>query len=124
MKSFQPRGEGGKGAAGGERNGEANFRGQQRRNDTHASTTDGDARLFRKGHGRESRLALPRASLDREPPWSGEKPNRSPAMDSGRQEAVIAERDKARFASATYFQIGDGSLLKRGRYGGTGGLRG
>ena len=57
MKSFRPRGEGGDGGAGGGRNGEADFRGQQRRNDTHASTTDGDARLFRKGHGRESRLA-------------------------------------------------------------------
>jgi transposase len=57
MKSFRPRGEGGDGGAGGGRNGEADVRGQQRRNDTHASTTDGDARLFRKGHGRESRLA-------------------------------------------------------------------
>jgi transposase len=57
MKSFRPRGESGDGGAGGGRNGEADFRGQQRRNDTHASTTDGDARLFRKGHGRESRLA-------------------------------------------------------------------
>src|SRR4029453_2173842 len=57
MKSFRPRREGGDGGAGGGRNGEADFRGQQRRNDTHASTTDGDARLFRKGHGRESRLA-------------------------------------------------------------------
>jgi hypothetical protein len=52
------------------------------------------------------------------------KPNRSPAMDSGRQEAVIAEQDKARFASATYFQIGDGSLLKRGPLRWTGGLCG
>jgi hypothetical protein len=31
------------------------FRGQQRRNATHASTTDGDARLWRKGHGQEIR---------------------------------------------------------------------
>jgi transposase len=35
----------------------ANFRGQQRRNDTHASTTDPDAKLYRKSNGSESRLA-------------------------------------------------------------------
>ena len=33
------------------------FRGQQRKNDTHASTTDPDARLYRKSNGAESRLA-------------------------------------------------------------------
>lgn len=37
-------------------NGERNFRGEKRSNDTHASTTDPDARLFRKGNGKESRL--------------------------------------------------------------------
>jgi transposase len=35
----------------------SNFRGQTRRNDTHASTTDPDARLYRKSNGAESRLA-------------------------------------------------------------------
>jgi transposase len=35
----------------------SNFRGQTRRNDTHASTTDPDAKLYRKSHGAESRLA-------------------------------------------------------------------
>jgi transposase len=33
-----------------------NFRGEQRRNDTHASTTDPEARLYRKGPGREAKL--------------------------------------------------------------------
>jgi transposase len=33
------------------------FRGQQRKNDTHVSTTDPDARLYRKSNGAESRLA-------------------------------------------------------------------
>src|SRR5215216_3860246 len=33
------------------------FRGQERKNDTHASTTDPDARLYRKSNGAESRLA-------------------------------------------------------------------
>jgi transposase len=35
----------------------SNFRGQQRQNDTHASKTDPDARLYRKSNGAESRLA-------------------------------------------------------------------
>ena len=34
-----------------------NFHGQTRTNDTHASTTDPDARLYRKSKGAEARLA-------------------------------------------------------------------
>lgn len=33
-----------------------NFHGQQRRNDTHQSTTDPQARLYRKGNGQEAKL--------------------------------------------------------------------
>lgn len=51
QKSFRPKDEGpGPSGAG------ADFKGQQRRNDTHASTTDPDARLYRKGNGQEARL--------------------------------------------------------------------
>ena len=56
MKSFRPRDDGDGGARRG-RNRDADFRGHKRRNDSHASTTDRDARLYRKGHGQESRLA-------------------------------------------------------------------
>lgn len=38
------------------RNAEVNFKGEQRSNDTHASTTDADARLFKKAQGDKSRL--------------------------------------------------------------------
>lgn len=41
---------------GGGRNAEANFHGQKRSNDTHASTSDPDARLYRKGKGKETKL--------------------------------------------------------------------
>src|SRR6185312_1989628 len=34
----------------------ANFHGQKRKNDTHASTSDPDSRLYRKAAGREARL--------------------------------------------------------------------
>ena len=42
--------------SGGSRNAERDFHGEKRRNDTHSSTTDPDARLFRKGAGKEARL--------------------------------------------------------------------
>jgi transposase len=34
-----------------------NFHGQKRKNDTHQSTTDPEARLYKKSHGKESKLA-------------------------------------------------------------------
>jgi hypothetical protein len=40
------------------RNGERDFHGERRKNDTHASTTDADARLFRKGPRKEARLSF------------------------------------------------------------------
>src|SRR6201998_4657253 len=40
----------------GGRNAERDFHGQKRKNDTHFSTTDPDARLFRKGAGKEAKL--------------------------------------------------------------------
>ena len=61
MKSFVPK-DGdkppfGKGPAGsGGRNAERDFHGEKRKNDTHSSTTDPDARLFRKGAGKEAKL--------------------------------------------------------------------
>src|SRR5881392_2542327 len=42
--------------SGGPKNPTVNFHGQTRKNDTHQSTTDPDARLFRKGPGKESKL--------------------------------------------------------------------
>lgn len=56
QKSFRPRDEDGPEApAGG--NPDVNFRGAPRRNDTHQSTTDPDARLAKKGPGREAKLS-------------------------------------------------------------------
>jgi transposase len=44
--------------ASGGRNAETNFRGETRSNATHASTTDPDAKLYRKGPGMEAKLAF------------------------------------------------------------------
>jgi transposase len=57
MKSFKPKDGSGDPPAPG-RNGEADFHGQNRSNDTHQSTTDPDARLLRKGRGKEARLCF------------------------------------------------------------------
>lgn len=61
MKSFR-RKDGGDGDAGGSgtegRNAEVNFRGEKRRNDTHSSTTDPEAKLYRKGSGKPAQLAF------------------------------------------------------------------
>ena len=44
--------------SGGGRNPEVDFHGERRLNQTHASTTDPEARLFRKGKGKEAKLCF------------------------------------------------------------------
>lgn len=65
MKSFTPKGvdetsnDGTEPpSGGGGRNREADFHGEKRSNDTHASTSDPDARLCRKGAGKEAKLCF------------------------------------------------------------------
>jgi transposase len=59
MKSVKPKdGSGEPPTQGGGRNAEVDFHGQKRSNDTHASTTDPDARLYRKGKGKETKLCF------------------------------------------------------------------
>ena len=50
-KSFRPKDGSGDGDGG------ADFHGQKRKNDTHASTSDPDSRLYRKAAGREAKLS-------------------------------------------------------------------
>jgi transposase len=60
MKSVKPKDQSGDQApppAGG-RNAEVEFKGQKRSNETHASTTDPEARLYRKGPGMEAKLCF------------------------------------------------------------------
>lgn len=64
MKSFRPKeppdagGPPKDGKTGGGRNAPADFRGEKRSNETHRSTTDPDARLYRKGPGMEAKLCF------------------------------------------------------------------
>jgi transposase len=55
MKSFRPKDGSGEPPAEG-RNGERDFHGEKRSNETHASTTDADARLYKKAVGQASKL--------------------------------------------------------------------
>jgi IS5 family transposase len=59
MKSFQPKNpeNSNKGGSEGSRNPERNFHGEQRKNATHESKTDKEARLYKKSKGSESKLA-------------------------------------------------------------------
>ncbi len=56
LKSFRPKD--GRGPKGGGRNLEGDFCGEQRKNDSHASTTDPEARLARKSLGKGAKLCF------------------------------------------------------------------
>jgi len=59
MKSFKPKSDGGnQPPPGSGRNVETDFKGEKRSNDTHASTSDPDAMLYRKGAGMEAKLCF------------------------------------------------------------------
>lgn len=56
MKSFRAKDGSDEPPTGGGRNAERNFHGEKRTNETHASTTDPDARLYRKSPGQAAKL--------------------------------------------------------------------
>ena len=56
LKSYRPRDGSGEPPAGGGRNPEVDFRGQRRRRDTHVSSTDPEALLYRKARGQDAQL--------------------------------------------------------------------
>ena len=58
MKSFRPRDGSDEPPPDGGRNAEVDFHGQKRSNETHLSTTDPDARLYKKGAGKEAKLCF------------------------------------------------------------------
>ena len=57
MKSFQAK-DGSSEPPSPGRNGERDFHGEKRSNETHASTTDPEAKLYRKGKGKEAKLSF------------------------------------------------------------------
>jgi transposase/IS5 family transposase len=57
LKSVRPRGDQDGPPSGGFKNPDVDYRGERRTNETHASTTDPEALLARKGRGKEARLS-------------------------------------------------------------------
>ena len=57
MKSFRPKDDQDPPSSGG-RNSEVDFKGEKRKNQTHQSTTDPEARLLKKGKGKEAKLCF------------------------------------------------------------------
>ena len=88
VKSFRPRDGSGVPPSPG-RNGARDVHGEKRSNATHASTTDPEARLFRKGRGKEAKLCFMGHAL---------MENRHGLVVAGRVSAATgtAERDEAR----------------------------
>lgn len=58
LKSFRPKDGDGGSSASGEKNPSVDFHGEKRKNDTHQSTTDHEARLAKKGQGKEAKLCF------------------------------------------------------------------
>ncbi len=58
LKSFRPRDGSGNPPVNGEKNPEVDFHGEKRTNDTHQSTTDPEAKLAKKGRGKEAKLCF------------------------------------------------------------------
>jgi hypothetical protein len=104
QKSFRPKDEDPPPAPGDPKNPAVNFRGERRKNDTHASTTDPDARLYRKGDGQPARL-VSQARADgeslgtrgghRSPPTGGERHAALTMVEAVPGERVTLGGDKA-----------------------------
>jgi transposase len=94
MKSFRSRDGSGEPPGTG-RNGERDFHGERRRNDTHASTTDPEARLYRKGPGKEAKLCFMGHALMENRHGllvGGRVSEANGAAERGEAEMMIAER--------------------------------
>lgn len=63
LKSFKKKDEPRDPPSGDSSNTDVDFRGEKRSNDTHASTTDPEAKLMRKGNGKEAKLSFSAHSL-------------------------------------------------------------
>ena len=57
LKSFRPKDDQEDPPTGTGRNAERDFHGERRKNDSHASTTDAEARLYKKGRGHAAKLS-------------------------------------------------------------------
>ncbi len=95
MKSFRPKDGSGESPAPG-RNGERDFRREKRSNETHASTTDPDARLYRKADGQSSRLCFMGHALMENRNGLVVDATLTPATGTAEREATLTMLDRRR----------------------------
>jgi transposase len=95
MKSFRPKDGSGEPPSPG-RNGERDFHNEKRSNETHASTTDPDARLYRKGDGRESKLCFMGHVLMENRNGLAVDATLTPATGTAEREAALVMVDRRR----------------------------
>ena len=89
MKSFQAK-DGSSEPPDTGRNGERDFHGEKRSNETHASTTDPEAKLYRKGKGKEAKLCfIGNAMTENRTGWWS-RPNSAKASGTIEREAAKA----------------------------------
>src|SRR5215831_10961156 len=80
------------------RNGERHFHDEQRSNETHSSTTDPEAKLAKKGKGKEAKLAYTSATSMLHRTWRKTRPIASPPSMVALS-AIVATRSASRSAS-------------------------
>jgi transposase len=83
-------------AAGGGRNVERDFHGEKRSNETHRSTTDPEARLYRKGNGQPARLCYIGHALMENRHGLAVAGQVTPATGTAEREAALALVDRRR----------------------------
>ena len=112
MKSFVAKDGSGEPPSPG-RNGERDFHGERRSNETHASTTDPEAKLSKKGKGKEAKLAYTGNVMT-------ENRNGFVVEPELRQASGMVERETAKDMVVRYFagrQAPHGGSRQRLRYG-------
>jgi transposase len=95
MKSFRPKDGSGEPPGPG-RNGERSFHGEKRTNETHASVTDPEAKLYRKGDGQSSKLAFLGHALMENRSGLVVAAQLTPATGTAEREAALAMIDSHR----------------------------
>ena len=114
LKSFRAK-DGGDSPPGPGRNGARDFKGEKRSNATHASTTDPDARLYRKGDGERAKLCYIGHALmeNRNGLMVGGVATRA-TSDAEPLAAVLNHPQVRGLLSREHFTV-DGTLVRRGR---------
>ena len=105
MKSFRAK-DGGDEPPSPGRNGERDFHGEKRANDTHESKTDPDAKLFKKGAGKESKLCFMGHALMENRNGLVVQAHLTPASGTAEREAAIHMLNKQSPGSTRRITLG------------------